>query len=436
VYATSLHEGVVASTWWHAPPECVGSSFLALLSDEASMYARPGSDGKTWSIRYWDPALEPNITTEELLEGLSSLGPLDELKLDHVVLSTPMAQDDQEEWFIAPRRLTLSHIDARSLVALFEIVDRGLHRFPSLTLINCALCTVPSVLSTQLTLQNIRPQFDLVGFLRCWDGEILQIKDCPGFTLQTLKLFTTLGGQSHSGAPSLRRLVIEGCPTVTKEGLKEFITLRKNIDDVRVWEISKTPLAITSLEVVSDQPLEEEDLEWFAEEAQNICWKSPGQVQRLCGWLRREPLSDLTVSCATVEEPLLNPGYSLDYRSPCPILARASMTRCWVSISIFVNATMWRPYIRTKVYQRLWKKKRLLLFPINFSANRSSTSIRTPSWWVFYACCHSCLTEPYEQYGTEMDVEESDIPSSNNVLLSPLTEEEILRLFQNVSLVL
>ena len=295
VYTRSPHGDVVSTLLWHTPPECTGSSFLTLLSGEGANYARLGETGKTWTIRYWDPALEPNVTTEELLQGLSSLGPLDELKLDHVVLNSPMAQDDEEEWCIAPRRLTLTHIDAQSLVALFDIVDRGFHRFPSLTLINCALCAVPSVLSTQLTLQNIRPQFDLVGFLRCWDGEILQIKDCPGFTTKTLRVFTKLGGESHSGAPSLRRLVIEGCPGVTEEGLKDFIRLRKKIDDARVWEVSKTPLALTSLEVVSDHPLEEEDLQWFAEEAHNICWKSPGQVQRLCGWLRREPLSETNV---------------------------------------------------------------------------------------------------------------------------------------------
>jgi hypothetical protein len=128
------------------------------------------------------------------------------------------------------RGLELSHIRD------FNSIADTLNQLPNdldIVLTGCAMGDPrgPFNLGGHLALRDINANEDIIPLLRCWQGSVLDVDNCPGFNDAVLDKMTTIDAGEYSCASCLDELNILNCPNFSAGALMRFVSARLEVVD-------------------------------------------------------------------------------------------------------------------------------------------------------------------------------------------------------------
>ncbi|KAH6903252.1 hypothetical protein BKA70DRAFT_1433764 [Coprinopsis sp. MPI-PUGE-AT-0042] len=125
-----------------------------------------------------------------------------------------------------------------------------------------------------LELVGIPIDHDIEDFLCFWDGEVLAIRECPGFSDSILSLFAEEISPPYHICPSLREIHIQDCTNFTGQGLRRMAEMRMDLASRR--ENKNFSLThISDIYVSGSGPvLEKGDAEWLRMHMKSFVWST------------------------------------------------------------------------------------------------------------------------------------------------------------------
>ena len=242
---------------------------------------------------------------------ISRFSPSESVDYDDSLSFHGMLETLQE--FLKLRSLTLSDID-------FDFSDGSAHIFPlsplssltfedltvdtlqeffdvtsvhtgSITITRCSIDTFTNMSCTQLTLGEIPAEENLTEFLKLWEGQDLQLDNCPSFDDSVLDMMSKADPLGVDfGATNMNELTISDCHNFSVEALKAMVDVRSRtastfeLEDDDWDDLDPSPVSrIGRLIVVGSGPLIlPEVAKWFQANVEIFHWCTKLPDGRMC----------------------------------------------------------------------------------------------------------------------------------------------------------
>jgi hypothetical protein len=89
----------------------------------------------------------------------------------------------------------------------------------------------PFNLGRRLILRDIEADEDLIPLLRCWEGDVLTVDNCPSFNDAVLDMMATVVDEEYVCAPWMVELDIADCPNFSAAALRCLVGARFHVHD-------------------------------------------------------------------------------------------------------------------------------------------------------------------------------------------------------------
>lgn len=168
--------------------------------------------------------------------------------------------------------LILEDLDQGTIKHLF---DQAVFDPTYLLLRNIPIDALPHVPQPVfLELANIPIEHDIEDLLCFWDGEVLAIRDCPGFSDSILALFAEEISPPYHICPSLREMHIQDCDNFSGQGLRRMAQMRMDLAS-RPENKELCLTHISDVYVSGNGPvLEQDDAAWMRANMQSFVWST------------------------------------------------------------------------------------------------------------------------------------------------------------------
>lgn len=206
------------------------------------------------------------------LDLLSRLPELEVLSIRDVTFEPSIRLPGTTPVLIDITDLILEDLDQDAIKHLF---DQAFFNPTYLLLRNIPIDSLPHVPQPVfLELASIPIDNDIEDLLCFWDGEVLAIRDCPGFSDSILSLFAEEISPPYHICPSLREIHIQDCTNFTGQGLRRMADMRMDLASRR--ENKELRLThISDIFVSGCGPvLEQEDATWLRTRMKSFVWST------------------------------------------------------------------------------------------------------------------------------------------------------------------
>ncbi|EAU83832.1 hypothetical protein CC1G_09501 [Coprinopsis cinerea okayama7 len=273
---TTIPKFLVATHW---PPSLVtlkidGRNF-GTIAKEPYTWSLVLSHLKTLSIERLDQPAHSTHEPLSLLESLEFLARLPELEvltIRDVAFETSTRVPGTAPIVINVTDLILEDLSADVAKHMFDL---AIFNPTYLLLRNIPIDALPHVPQPIfLELSEIPIDQDIEDFLCFWDGEVLALRDCPGFNDAILALFAEEVSPPYHICPSLRELHVQNCSNFSGRGLRRMAEIRMDFASRRENE-SLNLSHISDIFVSGMGPiLAPEDALWMRTHLKTFVWST------------------------------------------------------------------------------------------------------------------------------------------------------------------